>query len=74
MSVLEEVGGLVTLLYDHALTLDQEITLIWKAPSSFVKWVFLVNRYLSEVCLLAVANGACFCLPCICFPDAELQS
>jgi hypothetical protein len=68
----EEVGGLVALLYDHLLTLDQEVRLIWQAPGSFVKWVFLANRYLSEVCLLAVANGVYFAFPCIYFPDAEL--
>jgi len=50
------LSGLVALLYDHVLTFDQEIQLVWKAPSSFVKWIFLANRYLSEVCLLAVAN------------------
>jgi len=50
------LGGLVALLYDHVLTLDQEIRLIWKAPNTFVKWMFLVTRYLSEGCLLALAN------------------
>lgn len=59
-SVPEEVSGLVVLLYDHVLTLDQEIQLYWKAPSSFVKWIFLANRYISEACLLAVANRMCF--------------
>ncbi|KAI9510915.1 hypothetical protein F5148DRAFT_1281376 [Russula earlei] len=49
-------AGLVALLYDHALTLSDEIRLIWTAPRSFAKWMFLVNRYLSEVCLVAVAN------------------
>lgn len=64
-----EVGGLVALLYDHVLTLDQEIRLIWKAPNTFVKWMFLVTRYLSEACLLALANGAHIDFPCILFPQ-----
>ncbi|KAI0295877.1 hypothetical protein B0F90DRAFT_1820310 [Multifurca ochricompacta] len=50
------VAGAVVVLYDHVLTFDDEIRLIWKAPSSFIKWIFLVNRYLTEVCLLAIAN------------------
>ncbi|KAH9986753.1 hypothetical protein BJV74DRAFT_844059 [Russula compacta] len=50
------VAGLVALLYDHVLTLNDEIQLIWSAPRSFAKWIFLVNRYLSTVCLLAVAH------------------
>ena len=47
------------MLYDHVLTFGDEVRLIWAAPRSFPKWMFLVNRYLTEVCLLAVANGAC---------------
>ncbi|KAF9546823.1 hypothetical protein CPC08DRAFT_374568 [Agrocybe pediades] len=33
------------LLYDHATTLDQEISLIWQGPRSIGKYLFLVNRY-----------------------------
>jgi len=49
-------AGLVAMLYDHALTFGDEVRLIWTAPSSFVKWVFLTNRYLTGVCLVGVAN------------------
>jgi len=49
-------AGLVVLLYDHFLTLGDEINLVWTAPRSFLKWVFLINHYLVEVCLITVAN------------------
>lgn len=48
--------GLAALLYDHLLTFGDEIKLVWTAPRSFLKWVFLINHYLVEVCLIAVAN------------------
>ncbi|TFY71619.1 hypothetical protein EVG20_g1396 [Dentipellis fragilis] len=49
--------GLVLLLHDHVLTLPQEVSLIWKAPSSFAKYAFLVNRYLVPASLILVATG-----------------
>ncbi|KAF8499586.1 hypothetical protein F5888DRAFT_1683520 [Russula emetica] len=49
-------AGLAALLYDHVLTFGDEVNLIWTAPRSFPKWVFLTNHYLAEVCLIAVAN------------------
>jgi hypothetical protein len=45
-------AGLAALLYDHALTIGDEIRLIWAAPRSFLKWIFLINHYLSEVGLI----------------------
>ncbi|KAI0259229.1 hypothetical protein BC834DRAFT_974468 [Gloeopeniophorella convolvens] len=48
--------GLVTVLYDHALTFDDELRLIWRAPNSFAKWIILSNRYITEIALIAVAN------------------
>ncbi|KAI0087249.1 hypothetical protein BDY19DRAFT_995312 [Irpex rosettiformis] len=33
------------IVYDHVVTLDQEIDLIWKAGWSFGKCLFLLNRY-----------------------------
>ncbi|KAA1478115.1 hypothetical protein DENSPDRAFT_658165 [Dentipellis sp. KUC8613] len=48
--------GLVLLLHDHVLTLPQEVSLIWKAPSSFAKYAFLVNRYLVPASLILVAT------------------
>jgi hypothetical protein len=58
-SVRRKVAGLAALLYDHALTIGDEIRLIWAAPRSFLKWIFLLNHYLSEVCLIVTANGEC---------------
>jgi hypothetical protein len=63
LSYSRAVAGLVVVLYDHVLTFGDEVRLIWAAPRSFAKWIFLVNRYLTEVCLLAVANGACIAVP-----------
>jgi len=51
--------GLVILLYDHILTFPSEIRLIWRAPGSFPKYGFLLNRYLVLGCLFAVAYEMC---------------
>jgi hypothetical protein len=45
------------LLYDHMLTLPEEIALVWKAPPSFAKYGFLLNRYAVPSMLIAVAYG-----------------
>jgi len=39
------VAGFCLLLYDMAITLDIEINLVWPAPFSLVKVLFLFNRY-----------------------------
>jgi len=51
--------GAVVLLYDHALTFKDEIRCIWKAPSSFAKYAFLVNRYLVAVFLIVIVHEMC---------------
>ncbi|CEL53936.1 hypothetical protein RSOLAG1IB_06718 [Rhizoctonia solani AG-1 IB] len=38
-------AGYVLLLYDHLLTLQDEVKLIWPGPWSLVKILFLINRY-----------------------------
>jgi len=48
-------AGLVMLIYDHILTLPEEITLVWKAPTSYSKCLFLLNRYFVPCTLLVVA-------------------
>ncbi|CAL1708226.1 unnamed protein product [Somion occarium] len=53
------VAGLVVLLYDHVLTFNDEVSLVWRAPASFPKYAFLFNRYLVLGCLLAVAYEMC---------------
>jgi len=50
------VVGLVAVLYDHVLTFDDEIRVVWTAPRSFAKWMFLLNRYITEACLLVAAH------------------
>ncbi|EIM84970.1 uncharacterized protein STEHIDRAFT_122889 [Stereum hirsutum FP-91666 SS1] len=47
-------AGLVILLYDHLLTLDEEIQYVWKAPWTLPKGMFLANRY--GVPLLTIIN------------------
>ncbi|CAL1697812.1 unnamed protein product [Somion occarium] len=50
------VVGLVALLYDHFLTLKDEIQLIWFSPSwGVIKWAFLYNRYVVEISLILAA-------------------
>ncbi|KAK6977700.1 hypothetical protein R3P38DRAFT_3236810 [Favolaschia claudopus] len=39
-------AGFVLLLYDHLLTLSDEIEYIWSAPNSVAKVLFLILRYL----------------------------
>ncbi|KAI0700348.1 hypothetical protein BC835DRAFT_1412153 [Cytidiella melzeri] len=40
-----ELIASMIIIYDHAITLDSEINLIWKAKWSFGKFLFLLNRY-----------------------------
>ncbi|KAI0343846.1 hypothetical protein BDW22DRAFT_1428373 [Trametopsis cervina] len=44
--------GLTALIYDHLMTLDLEIELIWRARSGFVSIVFLLNRYIVPMMLI----------------------
>ncbi|KAI5115927.1 hypothetical protein M0805_009863 [Coniferiporia weirii] len=48
--------GLVMLLYDHVLSFDDEVRLVWQAKPSFAKKAFLLNKYLVPVVLLGWAN------------------
>lgn len=40
-----ELASSVIIIYDHLVTLDQEVELIWKSGWSFGKLLFLLNRY-----------------------------
>ncbi|KAI0373499.1 hypothetical protein BV20DRAFT_740331 [Pilatotrama ljubarskyi] len=51
--------GLIVLLYDHCLTLADEVAYIWPAPATFAKYTFLLNRYAVLGTLLAVAYEMC---------------
>ncbi|KAG8794032.1 hypothetical protein FRC12_000744, partial [Ceratobasidium sp. 428] len=45
-------AGFVVLLYDHLLTLGDEIELIWSRPGNIVSIIFLVNRYMTPLVLV----------------------
>ena len=49
--------GFVVLFYDHLLTIDEEIRLVWHAPLSLPKIAFLFNRYMVLGCLLLITCG-----------------
>ena len=59
INIVNLAVGVSILLYDHALTLYDEVKLVWRAPCSFSKYGFLANRYLVLACLLSVAYGQC---------------
>lgn len=46
------------MLYDHAITFQEEVRCIWTAPNSFPKYAFLLNRYLVPIVLIAILHGA----------------
>ncbi|KIO22740.1 hypothetical protein M407DRAFT_27770 [Tulasnella calospora MUT 4182] len=43
--------GFVILLYDHFLTIKEEIEFVWRRPKNLISWIFLCNRYLTPVVL-----------------------
>lgn len=52
--------ALAVVLYDYALTAPDEINLVWTAPTTYAKYMFLLNRYVVLGTLLAVAYGEPF--------------
>ncbi|KAJ7142907.1 hypothetical protein C8R44DRAFT_761372 [Mycena epipterygia] len=40
------------LLYDHVLTLDDEVAYVWSAPSTIAKILFLILRYMVPVFMI----------------------
>ncbi|KIJ31404.1 hypothetical protein M422DRAFT_783790 [Sphaerobolus stellatus SS14] len=50
-------AGLVVLIYDHLLLLDEEIQLIWNSRTTRAKILFLVNRYLVPSALIVGTYG-----------------
>jgi hypothetical protein len=48
------VVGLVLLITDYFASFRQERDLIWRAPASFMKYGFLINRYLIPACLVVI--------------------
>ena len=47
--------GMMMLLYDYALTLDDEVSLVWEAKRSFARSLFIVVKYLSIFLLVWTA-------------------
>ncbi|TFK19011.1 hypothetical protein FA15DRAFT_674833, partial [Coprinopsis marcescibilis] len=43
-----QAGTMVVVLYDHLTTFDLEVELIWKRKWSFVKILYLLNRYVGD--------------------------
>ena len=50
----------VIALYDHALTLSDEVALIWARKFTFVSWLFVLNRFstLGKAILIFQSNWA----------------
>jgi len=46
-------AGFSMLIYDHLITIDNEVNLIWRKPKSVVTAIFLLNRYIPP-CILIV--------------------
>ncbi|KAJ7265880.1 hypothetical protein B0H12DRAFT_174460 [Mycena haematopus] len=55
---LAAVGSATVLLYDHLITLDREIDLVWRKDWSLLKGVFILHRYLGLGCVLFELYGA----------------
>ncbi|PAV19001.1 hypothetical protein PNOK_0584500 [Pyrrhoderma noxium] len=51
--------GLICMLYDHILTFDDEVEIIWNARPSFAKKLFILNRYgvaITQTCIAGFLN------------------
>ncbi|CAE6529514.1 unnamed protein product [Rhizoctonia solani] len=51
-SIYCEIAALTFVLFDHVITIDQEVERIWKSPWSLPKVLFLFNRYTGPISLL----------------------
>ncbi|KDQ16568.1 hypothetical protein BOTBODRAFT_186563 [Botryobasidium botryosum FD-172 SS1] len=49
---------MIVLLYDHALTFDAEVRLVWRAPWNLAKYLFLTIRY-----SMPLIMGVILCTP-----------
>ncbi|KII95799.1 hypothetical protein PLICRDRAFT_34750 [Plicaturopsis crispa FD-325 SS-3] len=50
-----QLAAMCATIYDHFLSLDQEVELIWKRKWSYSKILFLIIRYIGEAVLIANA-------------------
>jgi hypothetical protein len=64
--ILIPVAGVAALFYDHVLTIQDEVRLIWLNPESGLwnRMSFMANRYMTEGLAVYVVYGKCF-LPLI---------
>lgn len=51
-------GACVVLLYDHLLTLDDEIQYVWKTKTTVPKVLFLLNRYFVPIVMIVNMYGS----------------
>ncbi|KAJ7150548.1 hypothetical protein C8R43DRAFT_1006110 [Mycena crocata] len=49
------LSGLAILVYDHIITLDEEVKIIWSSKRILSKWWFLTVRYISLGCSITMA-------------------
>lgn len=47
--------GFTVVFWDHICTFSDEVQFIWTAPKSFVKLLFLANRYITLACMAVAA-------------------
>jgi Family of unknown function (DUF6533) len=45
-------AGITILILDHILTFNRERTLVWSLRGGYLKWAFLVNRYIVPFVLI----------------------
>lgn len=45
------------LLYNHILTLGDEVQFIWRAPTTIPKVLFLLQRYIVPLVIIMTVNG-----------------
>jgi hypothetical protein len=48
------------LLYDHILTLDDEVRLVWAAKTTLPKLLFLISRYIVPTAMIIRMTGTDF--------------
>ncbi|KAH9478085.1 hypothetical protein JR316_0010323 [Psilocybe cubensis] len=56
-----QLSALMIVLYDYAITFEQEMSYLWKTRFNFVKVLFLLNRYyilISAIVIICLLNAA----------------
>lgn len=56
-------AGLTCVLWDHALTFDDEYAYIWSRQWTFTKALFVANRYTAEAGLIYAAYSMLYSHP-----------